>query len=898
MQDLPRIHIACKLGGNPPPHRRPNLRPWSSPLGQPHRSWPLRSAVVLALITALVATAVLPSQLQANAARPPASQSFSLPQPVKIFSVHRFRTQQVSAGQGQIGSCVSGSGLTSTNQPALTPDCVASISPQEAFNPIGAQHSVTFTCGNSAGLLNFPGSGTQAALPAGCYDVRATLIDITTGNAATFDSATCANVGVPIVTSSVDCAGAHNPICPVGFSSISGAACQPGVCPVGFTFSGTACQGPPNASGVCPSQSTGVTNAGGSVVFCVSATSVAPTSGNQIVLTFNSSAPHVYFVEVSGYVGTTLAGTCTSGTTLVRNVPLSPTGLTAEVVPAACQFSVRAEKKYIEATNLTIVPIGTCTGSLIARVNNVDFVSPCFFKVKATGMVILKTGVDCTNGTEPSTGTSAVPAGFLPDPETLIQPVYQCLDGTLSVVNVGVPGIQVNLESNNGSFNPICIPVSRALALLTTPTPTATASPTATDTPLPTDTPIPGTPTSTPTPIPTPSPFHQPAACTASPSATQQMLTQVNPVGLAGSSNVDVAASIVAPPVPGQDVILQGNLRLGFGAPPNCSPSNEAACYPMFGTIYYPTGTTFCDSGRTDALGNASCTQDPTPIDGLQFPQYVPTDISFVTNCQEYGIHTYFVDPAGNPPPASYHFGDPFCVIPTAFGNLSVRATFSSTINTQPALTTGDVSLVQAEFATASPTPATPLPTDTPTAAPTDTGTPTSTATASPTSTPVPTNTPVPTTPTASMTPTATATATPPPPLKFSLDAARVTLPKLENKRQGTDQVTRGQKTSLVMYYTIKTMPRAVKRVTTYQIKDDSGRTVFGVTFPPGTEDHGGQFARYTAYTVPGNLPFGVYTYRATLTLGKSSQTRTWLFAVVRGSAAVSAFTRHIAHAY
>jgi len=112
------------------------------------------------------------------------------------------------------------------------------------------------------------------------------------------------------------------------------------------------------------------------------------------------------------------------------------------------------------------------------------------------------------------------------------------------------------------------------------------------------------------------------------------------------------------------------------------------------------------------------------------------------------------------------------------------------------------------------------------------------------------------------------------------------------------DQVTRGQKTSLVMYYTIKTMPKAVKRITTYQIRDASGRTVFGVTFPPGTEDHNGQFARYTAYTVPTSLPFGVYSYRATLTLAKSTQTRTWLFAVVRGSAAVSAFIRHIAHAY
>lgn len=803
-----------------------------------------------------------------------------------------FHSEQVSAQSGPIGSCISGSGLASASHASLTPDCIASIGPAEAFNPLGAQHTVTFTCGNSAALLSFPSSGSTAALPAGCYDVQASLVDITNGSGATFDSATCANVRVPVITSTVNCSPVQNPICSIGFSSVSGGPCHAATCPVGYVLSGTACQGPPDANGNCPTGATAVTNSSGSVAYCVAATSTNPTAANQVVLTFNSSAPHVYFVEVSGYVGTTAAGTCPAGTTLVQDVPITPTGLPAVVVAAACQFSIRAEKKYIEATHLTIIPIGTCTGSLIARVNNVDFVSPCFFKVKATGMVILKTGVDCTNGTEPSTGTSAIPAGFLPDPETLIQPVYQCLNGVLSVIDVGVPGIQVNLESTNGSFNPICIPVTRAEALLTTPTPTATVSPTATDTPLPTATPIPGTPTLTPTPIPTPSPFRQSAACTAGPSGAGQMQTQVNSVGLAGSTNVDVAARIVAPLVPGQDVILQGSFDLGFA---------PAVDYPMFGTIFYPTGTAFCDSGRTDALGNASCTQHPTPIDGLQFPQYVPTDISFVSNCQEYGIHTYFIDPGGNPPPAEYHFGDPFCVIPTAFGTLSVRATFSSSVNTQPALSTGDVTLVQqAEISTVNPTPATAIPTDTLTPGPTDTATVTSTPvpTDTATSTAIPTDTPVPATPTSTASATATSTPTPPPALKFTLDAARLTKPKLENKRQGVDQVTRGQKTSLVMYYTIRSMPKAVKRVTTYQVKDATGRTVFGVTFPPGIEEHNGQFARYTAFTVPGNLPFGLYTYRATLTLAKRSEARTWLFVVVRGSASVIDFTRHIAHAY
>ena len=166
----------------------------------------------------LVATAVLPSQLQASAARVPAIQSVSLPRLVKAAITHRLRTQQVATLPAQVESCISGSGLASTNQATFTPDCVASISPQEAFNPIGTQHKVTFTCGNSAGLLSFPTSGTQAAIPAGCYDVKAALVDITTGNAASFNSATCGNIGVASTTSTVDCGAVQNPICSVGFS--------------------------------------------------------------------------------------------------------------------------------------------------------------------------------------------------------------------------------------------------------------------------------------------------------------------------------------------------------------------------------------------------------------------------------------------------------------------------------------------------------------------------------------------------------------------------------------------------------------------------------------------------------------------------------------------------------
>ncbi len=845
----------------------------------------------MALITALIASAFLPSLLQAVAA------GTTVAQVAQVYHGHipasSFHRLQVGDQPGEASACVSDTNTGGTEGAGL--GCYVDISPAEAFNPLGVQHTVTFTCENSAQSLTFS-TGTQPALPAGCYNVTASVEDSTTGNASTFDAATCANVRVPITSATINCSGDQNPICAVGAAGPGGGNCQLQPCPSGFTLTDTLCTAPPSASGTCPTNSTAVDNFSGSVAYCVAPTSTSAAASNQVVLAINSSAPHVYYIQVNGYIGTTADGTCPAGTTLVNSVPLQASDGASAIVATACQFSVRAEKKYIEATSIKILPIGTCTGTLIASVTNANFVTPCFFKLKAIGTVILKSGVNCNNGTEPPDGASAIPAGFLPDPVTLINPVYQCAGDTLSVIDVGVPGIQLNLASTNGSFNPVCIPVSRAEALLTTPTPTPSVSPTPTITPLPSPTPGPGTPIPSPTPIPTPAPYQQPAACTESLGGSAPIQTTVSsvglagsPVGLAGSESVAIAASIVAPPIPGQDVILQGNLLLS---------GSGASGHTMYGTIYYPTGTVFCDTGITDVSGNASCTETPTPTSGLKFPQYVPTDISFIENCEEYGIHSYFVDPRVSPPLASATFGDPFCVIPTAFGTLSIQATFSSSVNTQPSLSTGNVPLGQVLYATPSPTPATPLPVPSLTIPVSGIALPTSTAIGSvtpavtPTNTPVPSSTPTPVpTATSTLLPTATPTRTPVAVLHFNVDAARITKPKLESKRQGMDQVTPGEKTSLVVYYTIKSMPKPVRRVTRYQIKDATGHVIFDVTFPPGTESKPGQYARYTTYTVPLSLSFGVYSYRATLTLGTRSEGRTWVFAVVRPSNSVSALS-------
>src|SRR5579859_3683394 len=63
----------------------------------------------------------------------------------------------------------------------------AGLNAPVAFNPIGTNHTVTFTCTQQPLAA---GAGTLAAT-AGCYGVTASLSNSTTGDAATIAAATC-----------------------------------------------------------------------------------------------------------------------------------------------------------------------------------------------------------------------------------------------------------------------------------------------------------------------------------------------------------------------------------------------------------------------------------------------------------------------------------------------------------------------------------------------------------------------------------------------------------------------------------------------------------------------------------------------------------------------------------
>lgn len=751
--------------------------------------------------------------------------------------------------------------------------CIVSAAPSKAFNAIGRSHTFLFLCGNDASL--FPGPGGRPYPTTGCFDVQGTVTDLTTGALTAPISATCANQPVPN-PGSVNCAPIANPICAAGFLPTgTGGACQP--CPAGFTYSpvDVSCHAPPSANGVCPPGSTALRNAAGVIIDCRELPlSPTPRPENEATVTINPGAPHVFRITFTGFIGTSGSGACPPGTRYTPNADLTaPGGPT--IMATACAFEVSAEKKYIEATTLSILQEGTCAGTVPTGLIGLVGGSPCFFIIKATGIVILKTGVNCENGSEPATGTSAAAAGFYGDPLTKIVPSYQCTNDTLSVKDVPVPGLSVNISANNGLFGTNCVPNSRA-PTPTIPTPTPATPPPPTDTPtaaptptvvvLPTATPIGGVPT--PTLVPAGQGFTNPAFCQPPgvPTATQ-VTDQFGLIGFVGTEAEVAARAELNDSI----VTVTGTFSID-GVPTDAR---------MFVTLFYPNGVSFCDASVPIAPGTKQCSKQLETYNPLQ---PIQVQVSFIFNCTEYGANTSFVPPlqgvSGEPAFARLPVQNGLCVLRQGSGPLTISANSASTGNTQPALSAGPTQL--GVFGIFTPTP-TAGPAPAPTQAPPPTNTPVPPPTPTPTNTPTPRPTPTPTrTPTPTPTSTPVPSPTPVPPLRFSLDAARVANVGNPGNRQGLDAVQPGQRVWLMMYFTINSVPRRLTRTTTYEILRGNivvFRAPFKATIGPTDV---GRFIRYTVYMPPTTLPFGLYTFRATLTIDGQSKRRTWQFALLK----------------
>lgn len=709
---------------------------------------------------------------------------------------------------------------------------------------------MSFFCGSAAATL----TGQNGAYPtSGCFNVTISAQDITTGSMVNVLAATCGGASAAQEGGSFSCTSVSNPICAPTTTGSAPGTCAPS-CPAGMTYAAAdqLCHSAPAGSpSTCAQGTTAVNNSAGVPVDCTAAP--LPTSANIVSTTINSGTPNVYRIDFSGYIGTTADGTCPTGTTYTSSVTLTPTTGSAITAPA-CAFTVSSEVKYLEGTNVTVKPTSDCGGGIVQGFASLEGGAPCFFSVQALGTVVLKTGVNCGGPGEPANGTHPI--------DFAAGAVYECVNGSLMVSRVPMPGVKITLHAVNGYFAPTCIPTLRA-----TPAPTATVTPVVTPTPAPTATPA-GTTT------PAPAGTSKPAFCGPPGVADTQVVTNQN--GIAGAYGNTVQFSTSAQPpiaVPGGDETIVGQFLVDQAG---------IAAIPMYVTFHFPAANVPCDTGLTDSTGTAQCTVN---VGAQPVGTPIPVDTSFLYNCTEYDTSTSFtVGAAATPVPVSTPATQPapagICVVRSGYGTLTVTATYASTVNTQPAISSGPVVLGVYGVATA-----TVVPTATATIVPTTAAT--AVATTDVTSTVVPspaataTGTPAPqVTSTATAAPTATAR---PVSLSFSLDAARVGKSNNPGNLAGLDAIKVAQKVRLMMYYTISGMPRRTSRLTTYDIRDATGRSVFKVSFK-GTEPAGdtGHFVRYTYFVPPSGLPVGLYKFRATLTIAGRSQTRVWRFAIAQ----------------
>lgn len=88
----------------------------------------------------------------------------------------------------------------------------------------------------------------------------------------------------------------------------------------------------------------------------------------------------------------------------------------------------------------------------------------------------------------------------------------------------------------------------------------------------------------------------------------------------------------------------------------------------------------------------------------------------------------------------------------------------------------------------------------------------------------------------------------------------------------------------LMLYYTVHSLPKALHRVTVYQVMYGKRAVLSAQSGGPQAVTDVGTFIRYVQVTMPRNLRYGLYAFHGTLKLGKVSRTKAWRFAVVRNA--------------
>lgn len=284
----------------------------------------------------------------------------------------------------------------------------------------------------------------------GCYDVSASVSVEGSGPGGSFTAATCGTgpSAQGLGGSTVNCSGTYSPLCPIGAYT-----------PVGTSAPGTSCT-TADPTGTRGSQMTVSINPGAPRSYLITFTGYTPllascTAGvggaPTATLSGTFGTRGTCTTSAAGAATTTTGPACPAGFAFISgpfNVNFSPSGGATPIgfetaaPDGVCQFNVSAEKKFIEITHVTLTPTSGCsffnsTTGVLSPANLIfsegfkSFFGPsCPLTVSASGIVILKSGVNCSDGSEPATGSSAAaPAADFPAGST-----YQCTGDTLSVL--------------------------------------------------------------------------------------------------------------------------------------------------------------------------------------------------------------------------------------------------------------------------------------------------------------------------------------------------------------------------------------------------------------------------------------------------------------------------------
>jgi hypothetical protein len=103
-----------------------------------------------------------------------------------------------------------------------------------------------------------------------------------------------------------------------------------------------------------------------------------------------------------------------------------------------------------------------------------------------------------------------------------------------------------------------------------------------------------------------------------------------------------------------------------------------------------------------------------------------------------------------------------------------------------------------------------------------------------------------------------------------------------KGNHKGLNLAQQGQRVNLSLYYTVRSLPRPVARLDTYEI-DLGSHVVFKAAFR-GSQSSLGPQVRYIPYGIPRRLAPNVYTFHATLKLGSVTKGAFWTFVVVRNA--------------